>query len=132
MARDLRSLATLTFQAVHRVSEGSLDLERTPGLRRVQFYGAQIADAGVSTLAHVACATASMPPWDLQSRIEARNGLNGARKSLDDLRGLVKSCEAQGYVSADRVAQLRADIEEAMALVRALSLELRSERTIAA
>lgn len=131
MARDLRSLATLTFQAAHRVSEGSLDLERTPELRRVQFYGAQIADAGISTLAHVACATAAMPPWDLQSRIEARNGLNGARKCLDDLRGLVKSCESQGYVSDERVAQLRADIEEAMALVLALSLEMRARSAIA-
>lgn len=122
--KDLRTLSTLAFHAAHRVSEGALELERNPELRRVRFYGAQIADAGVSTLAHVACATASMPPWDLSSRIEARNGLKGARECLDKLRGLLKGCESKEYLDSGSLAPLYDAIEEAMALVRALALEL--------
>ena len=122
--KDLRSLATLAFQAAHRVSEGALEVERSPELRRVRFYGAQIADAGVSALAHVACAVAAMPPWDLQSRVEARNGLRGARECLDKLRQLLKSCEQQGYLDEAQLTPLYDAIEEAMALVRAASLEV--------
>lgn len=122
--KDLRSLSTLAFHAAHRVSEGALELERSPGLRRVRFYGAQVADAGVSALAHVACASAVMPPWDLQSRVEARNALRGARDCLDKLRGLLKSCEKQGYLESAALEPLYEAIEETMALVRALFLEV--------
>lgn len=131
--KDFHSLSTLAFHATHRVSEGALELERKPELGRVRFYGAQIADAGVSALAHVACATASMPPWDLGSRIEARNGLHGARDCLDKLRGLLKACESNGYLGDDAsVAALQDAVEEAMALVRALALELHNSSMAAA
>ncbi len=122
--KDLRSLTTLAFQAAHRVSEGALEVERSPGLQRVRFYGAQIADSGVSALAHVACASAAMPPWDLASRVEARNALRGARDCLDKLRNLLKSCEKQGHLEPAETAPILEAIEETMALVRALLLEL--------
>jgi hypothetical protein len=73
-----------------------------------------------------------MPPWDLQSRLEARNGLTGARQCLDKLRTLLRSCESHGYLQPAELESIYEAIDETMALVRALASELHGGRATAA
>lgn len=57
--RDVRSLLLLAFGLAHEVSETCLDIEHEIGQHR--YYGGQVADTGVTVLAHIDCADASYP-----------------------------------------------------------------------
>lgn len=122
--RDIRGLAHLAFSLAHEVSEGALDLESSPPMRRHRFLGQQVADAGVSALAHVACASAACPPGGYTERIEATSALRHAVKCMDELRTLLKKAERNSYADAATVETLAAKLEEALAVTRALAAEL--------
>ena len=76
--KDIRGLAHLAFSLTHEVSEGALDLESSAPMRRHRFLGHQVADAGVSALAHVACASAVCPPGGYMERLGASSALRNA------------------------------------------------------
>ncbi len=120
---DLRSLVQLAHTLAHELPESALDLER--GLGRHRFYGAQVADAGVNVLAHIACAASYIPPADVSSRLELRRSLLGARDALDHLRTLLKSLDhhPQPGLPLSLVARMLTLCEQLMALVRALFAE---------
>lgn len=120
-SRDLRGLTLLAHSLAHEISEYTLDLERQLGRQR--YYGSQIADAGITVLAHVACAASLIPPYDLQSRFELRASLRGAIQTLDHLRDLLRHTARTGDIAPDLHDRIGARIEELMAVVRALSLE---------
>ncbi len=122
--RDIRGLAHLAFSLTHEVSEAALDLESSPPMRRHRFLGQQVADAGVSALAHVACASAACPPGGYLERLEATSALRNAVTCLDELRTLLKKAERSGYVDEGNVETLAAKLEEALAVTRALAAEL--------
>lgn len=127
--RDLRSLLLLAFSLAHQISEECLDLEHRLAHRR--FYAEQLADAGVSILAHIACADASYPPFDAQSHVELARSLAGARERLDECRTILKRLVEHGNLPETTVEELRQRIEELMAVVRGLELEVRAARRLA-
>ena len=127
--RDVRSLLLLAFGLAHDVSETCLDIEHEIGQHR--YYGAQVADTGVTVLAHIACADASYPPYDAQTRLDLARSLSGARARLDELRGLLKTLSDRHILPASRLAPIRDQVEQLMALVRAIEAEVRNSARLA-
>jgi hypothetical protein len=119
--RDLRGLILLAHSIAHEISEDALELERRLGRQR--YYASQVADAGITVLAHVACAGSLIPPYDLQSRIELRASLHGAIQSLDELRSLLKHSPRLAEIAPDVHERMANRVEELIAVIRALSLE---------
>lgn len=123
--RDLRGLALLAHTLAHELSEDALDLERI--LARQRYYGSQVADAGVTTLARIACAVSLIPPYDLHSRVDLRAALHGAIESLDRLRDLLKHTEKLTSAAVTVCERMKTRSEELMAVVRALLVECERE-----
>jgi hypothetical protein len=119
--RDLRSLFVLAHSLAHDISEDALELEKR--LAHLRFYAAQVGDAGISTLAHVASASALVPPVDLHARVELRTALYGALEALDRLSLLVRRLHERDQVDPAVIDRLRRHSEELTAVIRALIAE---------
>ncbi|MBK7327804.1 MAG: hypothetical protein IPI85_01530 [Dehalococcoidia bacterium] len=129
--RDIHGLMQLAFGLAHDVSEASLDLERTPGLRGRGVHARLIADSGVSALAHVASASADLSEGGFNGRLRATSSLRGAREELKQLRDRVHTVATANYISETAASELTSRIDELATLIMALSVEVRGGRSAA-
>ncbi|MEO8540237.1 MAG: hypothetical protein ABI577_10895 [bacterium] len=120
---EVTALMGVAFNLAHDISELSLNIEQYPELHGHSSYGTQIADAGVSALAHIACASATFAP-DIHSRIEAGHSVSGARDSLHTLEHLVHTLIGNHYLAPERAQRLFDKIEQTRAILTALDAEL--------
>jgi hypothetical protein len=118
---DLRSLLLLAHSLAHDLSEDALEVERRLGPRRHD--GLAIAEAGISTLAHLACAASALPAYDLPARRRLRTAVLRARDSLEGLRSLVRPLDGDPQVGPNLTARLIRHADELIALVPALLAE---------
>lgn len=123
--KNARSLAASALQAAHRVADGALEVQHLPTLSRVPQAGAEIADAGISALAHLACAaTAAAGPGMAKGR-----EFTEAAKHLEHLRTLLIACESRGLIDRMDLAPLSYAIDEAIALTREAEAGLEASRS---
>ena len=121
--RSIAGLMHLAFRLAHEVSEAALDLEKG-GLRGPRFYASIVADTGVSALAHVAAASATYSD-DYRGRLEAAASLRSARECLVKLKDVVSRAAAQHYLDESIAKPLTARVEETIAVLMALGIEVR-------
>ncbi|MCL6644583.1 MAG: hypothetical protein K6U88_06295 [Dehalococcoidia bacterium] len=57
--------------------------------------------------------------------------MSGARARLDELRGLLKTLSDRHILPASRLAPIRDQVEQLMALVRAIEAEVRNSARLA-
>jgi hypothetical protein len=118
---DLRSLLLLAHSLAHDLSEDALEVERRLGPRRHD--GLEIAEAGISTLAHLACAASALPAHDLPTRRRLRDALLRARDSLESFRSMVRPLDGDPLVSPNLTRRIIRSADELIALLRALLAE---------
>jgi hypothetical protein len=124
VVRDVLALVNLASKLVSEVSELVLDVEQSPAMRAHGYFGAQLADAGVGALAHVAAAQASYT-LDYMSRLQALSSLSGGRGALSEVKRLTKAAHAGGLVSDAICESITATADQAIAVLLALTVELR-------
>jgi hypothetical protein len=118
---DLRSLALLAQSLAHDLAEDALEVERVLGPQRRD--GLAIAEAGISTLAHIACAASALPAHDLPTRRRLRDALLRARESLEGFRSLVRTLESDPLVGPNLTRRIIRRADKLVALLRPLLAE---------
>ena len=86
-------------------------------MRQARHSGGQIADAGISALAHLACASTALGA-NGSSVLSARRDFAEAQRHLEQLRMLLKTCETQGLIGRVELGPLYYAIDETVGLVR--------------
>lgn len=115
--KNVRYLAASALQAAHRVADGTMEVQQLAATRQAQHSGTQIADAGISALAHLACASTALAS-NGSSVLEARHGFSEAAKHLDNLRAMLTVCETRGLIGRMELVPLYHAIDETVGLVR--------------
>jgi hypothetical protein len=118
---DLRSLVLLAHSLAHDLAEDALEVERCLGPQRRDALA--IADAGISTLAHLACAASALPADDLPARQRLRDALLRARDSLESFRSLVRPLDGDPLVGPNLTRRITRRADEIVALLRPLLAE---------
>lgn len=126
--KDVAGLMHLAFKLAHEISDASLDMESAPGLRPHRFYATQVADCGVSTLTHIAAASADLSDSSFNGRMRVAASLHGAREELSRLKQALKTIGVQRYADT---AFLVARVDELSVVIMALTIEVRGNRLVA-
>lgn len=123
--QHVETLLNVAFGLAHELSELCLNLESSPAMRPHRFYGAQVADAGVSTLAHVACASATYT-HAYRDRIEAARSIKGARETARSLDRLITLLHGHQHLGRHQTQPLVDKLSQVTAILVALDAALRA------
>lgn len=123
--RNVHGLMELAYRLAHEVSDAALELEADREARAPRIYLRRLADSGVSVLAQVAAAAADSKASDYRSRVDCTVALRGARAELNILRQALDALARYDGVSTELVAELRSTADQLVAVLLALTVELR-------
>lgn len=118
------SITALALQGAHRVAEGAIEVQRHPSLQQARHTGAQIADVGISALAHLACVEVWLGEKGPAARETAVASLGSAAECLEKLRAMLVVCESKGLLGRMELAPMYHEIVETVALVREAAAKL--------
>jgi hypothetical protein len=91
-----------------------------------RLFAEQLADAGITALAHLACASAAIPPSGSRAAAEAVQSVAGALKSLQQLDELLWRAQSFPGAAEQHVKPVRAMCGETIPLLQVLGVELRA------
>lgn len=129
--KDVVGLMQVAFSVAHEVSDACLAIEREPGMRGHRAQATLIADSGVSALAHVAAASASLTDPSLAARLHVTDSLRGAREELRTLRQRLNSARHLRYLREDLAEDVMKKADDLSVILMALAVEVRGNHIAA-
>jgi hypothetical protein len=129
--KDVVGLMNVAFNVAHEIADACLAMEREPGMRGHRVHATLIADSGVSALAHVAAASASLTDPSLSARLHVTDSLRGAREELRVLKQRLNSARHLHYLREDVSDEVTKKADDLSVILMALTVEVRGSRVAA-
>lgn len=129
---SVRTALAGALQGAHRVAEGALEVQLHPAFQRARHTGAEIADVGISALAHIACVEVWLDEKGPAARDASLASLGSAAECLEKLRAMLTVCESKGLLGRMDLAPIHHEIVETVTLVREAASRLGEGRSNAA